>query len=233
MLNESLAPAALPGGLRIYAVGDVHGCEHRLGVLHQAIARDAAARPAARVVLVHIGDYVDRGPDSAGVIQRLMGASPVPGATMVNLRGNHEALLLAGQGPGATTDARWLWLANGGRAALDSYGIARDDGAIPEAHRAFIAGLPLTWRAGGYFFAHAGVRPGVALEAQDDHDLIWIREPFLSATADFGAVVVHGHTPRDAPEIRANRINIDTGAVYGGPLTCLVLEANRLGFFDA
>jgi len=235
MLNESLAPAALPPDLRVYAIGDVHGCDSRLGLLHQAIARDAAARPVPRIVLVHLGDYVDRGPDSAGVIRRLLGPSPVPGAEMVNLRGNHEELLLDGYGPQAVMEREWVWVANGGDKTLLSYGERPESGArdsIPGAHLDFMRALPLTWRAGGYLFVHAGVRPGVAIEAQDPHDLIWIREPFLRSTEDFGAVVVHGHTPRKAVEIRPNRINIDTGAVFGGPLTCLVLEGDRMGFFE-
>lgn len=236
MLNESLAPAALPPGLRVYAVGDVHGCDQRLGLLHGAIAEDAAARPTGRIVLLHLGDYVDRGPDSAGVIRRLLGPSPVRGAEIVNLRGNHEALMLEGYGPGAEMEAEWVWIANGGRQTLASYGEpvesrARD--SVPASHLDFMRSLRLCWRAGGYFFAHAGVRPGVALEAQDGHDLMWIRDPFLRSEADFGAVIVHGHTPRNRVEIRPNRINIDTGAVFGGPLTCLVLEGERMGFLEA
>lgn len=233
MLNESLAPAALPEGLRVYAVGDVHGCDDRLAALHALIARDATARPAAHIVLLHIGDYVDRGPDSAGVIRRVMGAPPVPGAEVVNLRGNHEALLLAGHGPRAAADDAWLWLRNGGRQTLRSYGAAEERGVIPAAHLDFLRGLPSSWRAGGYFFAHAGVRPGVTLDAQADDDLLWIREPFLSSQADHGAVVVHGHTPRDTVEVRRNRIGLDTAAVFGGVLTCLVLEADRMGFLSA
>ena len=236
MLNESLAPASLPPGLRVYAVGDVHGCDERLALLHRQIAQDVAQRPTGRVVLLHLGDYVDRGPDSAGVIRRLLGAPPVAGAEIVNLRGNHEALLLAGYGPGADMQAEWVWIANGGRTTLASYGEEVDSRArdsIPAEHLAFMQGLAPSWRAGGYFFAHAGVRPGVALEEQDPQDLLWIREPFLTSEDDFGAVVVHGHTPRRAVELRPNRINIDTGAVFGGPLTCLVLEADRMGFLEA
>jgi len=236
MLNESLAPASLPPGLRVYAVGDVHGCDERLALLHAQIAEDAALRPADRVVLIHLGDYVDRGPDSAGVIRRLLGEPPIPGAEVVNLRGNHEALLLAGYGPAAEPQAEWAWIANGGRTTLASYGEEADSRArdsIPADHLTFVQGLAPSWQAGGYFFAHAGVRPGVALPQQDPHDLMWIREPFLTSDADFGAVVVHGHTPRNAVELRPNRINIDTGAVFGGPLTCLVLEADRMGFLEA
>ncbi len=234
MINESLAPATLPPGLRVYAIGDVHGCDERLGRLHQLIAEDAARRPMPRIVIVHIGDYVDRGPDSAGVIARLLGPSPVPGAEVVNLRGNHEALLLAGYGEEAEPEARWVWHVNGGAAALRSYSAGGEsEGVIPEAHLAFMRALPLSWREGGYFFAHAGVRPGVALEAQTEQDLLWIRQPFLGSEESHGAVVVHGHTPVQAVELRANRIGIDTGAVFGGPLTCVVLEGERMGFLEA
>lgn len=233
MLNESLAPAALPEGLRVYAVGDVHGCDDRLAALHAQVAQDAAARPVARVVVLHIGDYVDRGPDSAGVVRRVMGPPPVPGAEVVTLRGNHEALLLAGHGPGAAPNDAWVWLRNGGQQTLRSYGVGQDGTIIPAAHLDFLRGLRSSWRAGGYFFAHAGVRPGVPLDAQADDDLLWIREPFLSSEADHGAVVVHGHTPRDTVEVRRNRIGIDTAAVFGGVLTCLVLEADRMGVLQA
>lgn len=236
MLNETLAPAVLPPGLRVYAVGDIHGCDERLAQLHARIAEDAAARPAEQVVLLHIGDYVDRGPDSAGVIRRLLGDSPVPGAEMVNLRGNHEALMLAGYGGGADAMSELNWLRNGGMQTLESYGATPEDGGrdrVPVAHLHFLHGLVMHWQAGGYFFAHAGVRPGIPLDEQDPHDLMWIREPFLASDADHGAVIVHGHTPRHAVEVLPNRINIDTGAVFGGPLTCLVLEADRMGFIEA
>jgi serine/threonine protein phosphatase 1 len=132
--------------------------------------------------------------------------------------------------------AEWVWLANGGRQTLASYGESVESRArdsIPAAHLDFMRGLRLSWRAGGYFFVHAGVQPGVGLEAQDEQDLLWIRAPFLGSEADHGAVVVHGHTPRAEAEIRRNRINIDTGAVFGGPLTCLVLEGDRMGFLQA
>lgn len=233
MLNESLAPAALPDGLRVYAIGDIHGCDDRLADLHAQVAADAAARPGPRIVLLHIGDYVDRGPDSAGVIERLLGPPPVPGATVVNLRGNHEELMLAGLAPGAAPDEVWIWIRNGGRQTIESYGGPQPGGMLPPAHLDFLGGLRPCWRAGGYFFAHAGIRPGVALDAQVEHDLLWIREPFLGSDDDHGAVVIHGHTPRDEVEIRPNRIGIDTGAVFGGPLSCLVLEADRMGLLQA
>lgn len=237
MVAESLSPGWLPAGIRVYAVGDVHGCDARLGALHAAIAADHAARPPARAVLVHLGDYVDRGPDSRAVLARLRGGTPLPGASVVNLVGNHEQLMLAALHRRATEEMIELWLDNGGVATLDSYGLAprapEEWGAIPEADRAFLRGLRPSFALGGYFFAHAGVRPEVPLDRQDPMDLAWIREPFLSHEGALPAVVVHGHTPARAPEVRPHRIGLDTGAVFGGKLTCAVLEADRVGFLQA
>jgi serine/threonine protein phosphatase 1 len=237
MIGESLAPGWLPAGLRVYAVGDPHGCLDRLRALHGAIAAHRAASPAAETVLVHLGDYVDRGEDSAGVLALLRAGSPLPGAAVVNLVGNHEQMMLAALHDGAREGVAGFWLDNGGAATLASYGADPLDpagwGVVPAEDLAFLRGLRPSFALGGYFFAHAGVRPEVPLEAQDRMDLAWIREPFLSWRGGLPAVVVHGHTPAPAPEVRAHRIGIDTGAVYGGPLTCLVLEADRLGFLQA
>jgi len=237
MVAESLSSAWLPDGVRVYAIGDVHGCEDKLAALHQAIAAHHAARPAGRAVIVHLGDYVDRGPDSRGVLARLRGAPPVPGAAVVNLVGNHEQLMLAALHPAATEEMVELWLENGAVATLDSYGLAprvpEEWGALPAEDRAFLRGLRPSFALGGYFFAHAGVRPDVPLDRQDPMDLAWIREPFLSHEGKLAAVVVHGHTPAKAPEVRAHRIGLDTGAVYGGKLTCGVFEGDRVGFLQA
>jgi serine/threonine protein phosphatase 1 len=237
MMKEALSPGSLPRGVRVYAVGDVHGCAERLEVLHARIAAHARARPAGRVVLVHLGDYVDRGPDSAGVLDLLLGPSPVPGAEVVNLVGNHEIMMLDAADPRSPPGAMPFWLENGGVETLASYGAGPDDRdplrAVPEAHLAFLRRCPLRWSAGDFLFVHAGVRPGVALDRQDPFDLIWIREPFLSYDGDLPLVVVHGHSPTGAPAIRPHRIGIDTGACFGGDLTCLVLEGGRLGFLTA
>jgi len=231
------APASLPPGRRIYAIGDVHGCARQLDALHTLVREDLASRPIASALLLHIGDFVDRGIDSAGVIARLIAGSPVPGTQMVNILGNHESTMieaLSGERASATD-----WLFAGGKAALESYGIDPETprgqwaALIPASHRDFLRGLPLIYREGGYAFVHAGVRPGVPLEAQARDDLLRSRQPFLYSEADFGAVIVHGHTPVTAPVVRHNRIAIDTGAVFGGKLTCLVLEADRLGFLTA
>ncbi|SDB66878.1 metallophosphoesterase family protein [Belnapia rosea] len=237
MPDFQAAPTTLPPGQRVYAIGDVHGCDDKLAILHAAIAEDLAARPAARPLLVHLGDYIDRGPDSAGVIARLVAGPPVPGLPMVNLLGNHERSMidaLAGE-RAAITD----WRFHGGREALTSWDIDPDSdpsgwaASIPAAHRRFVEGLALMHRVGGYLFVHAGIRPGLPLEAQSPDDLIRIRGGFLDSTADFGVVVVHGHTPTREPVLRRNRIGIDTGAAYGRELTCLVLEADRMAFFQA
>ncbi len=237
MIELSRAPASLPPGRRIYAIGDIHGCARQLANLHLAIARDLAARPAASSLLLHIGDYVDRGADSAGVIESLIDGCPIPGVQMINLLGNHESTMLealAGE-RAAGTD----WLFAGGRATLESYDIDPDGPRdmwprrIPQTHQAFLRGLTLMHREGGYAFVHAGVRPGIPLESQARDDLLRSRQPFLYSEADFGAVIVHGHTPVKAPVVRHNRIAIDTGAVFGGLLTCVVLEAGTLGFLTA
>jgi serine/threonine protein phosphatase 1 len=237
MITFTTAPGALPPGQRIYAIGDIHGCADRLRALHGIIARDLAARPVAAATLVHVGDYVDRGPDSAGVVEILANPS-LPMASVVNLMGNHEQMMLLAL---THADKRFAahWLENGGAAALASWGIEPSrrlsewaDG-VPAAHLAFLRGLKKTHRAGDFLFVHAGIRPGLPIAFQDPEDLLWMREPFLSWEGDLGAIVVHGHTPTKEPVVRPNRIGIDTGAVLGGPLTCAVLEADRLGFLHA
>ena len=238
MVEFKTAPATLPPDIRIYAIGDIHGCLEQLTRLHAAIAEDALARPCPDILVVHIGDYIDRGPDSAQVIAYLCGPNPVPGARIVNLMGNHEDMLLTALE--AESDAPATnWLDNGGREALASWRIPNKlpragwQERLPPADMDFLRGLQASHQEGPYFFAHAGIRPGVPLEDQVRHDLLWIREPFLSFKGDLGAIVVHGHTPARAPVVRANRIGIDTGAVYGGELTCVILEADQLGFLTA
>ena len=232
------APGHLPPGHRVYAIGDVHGCLDRLMRLHHAIADDLKDRPVAKTSLVHLGDYIDRGPDSAGVIGWLSSAPSPPGITeTVNLVGNHEELFLAAL-DSRSLEAVTVWNMNGGGASLASWGIGPDfdppewPARIPPEHIQFIRGLSLTYRTGTYLFVHAGVRPGVELTAQKREDLLWIRWPFLFSTEDLGAVIVHGHTPAARPEVRRNRIGIDTGAVLGGKLTCAVLEQALVGFIQ-
>lgn len=235
MIQLAPAPATLPPGQRVYAVGDVHGCFERLVEMHEQIAADLAERPIEHAVLVHLGDYVDRGMESAQVVEWLMAGPPVPVAQVINLMGNHEQMMLSAI---AQTDpeAGELWLRNGGADSLMSWGVqrtvAQQDWAsrIPVAHLVFLRDLSLYHLLAPYLFVHAGVRPGVPLMQQARQDLLWIREPFLSSKQDHGMVVVHGHSPRREPYVGKNRIGIDTGAVIGGALTCVVLEAETLGF---
>lgn len=232
------------GPERVYAIGDIHG---RLGLLKAAHARieaDLAVDPVGAHAIVHVGDYVDRGPDSAGVLAHLV-AGEAAGAPWINLLGNHDRMffryLVAPGGRDEKLHPEFWWLHErvGGLDTLRSYGVTLPEGAtqargdaihrearaaVPALHFAFLAGLRRFWRWRGWFFAHAGVRPGVPLDAQEENDLIWIREPFLSSEADHGATIVHGHTPVERIEDRGNRIAIDTGAGYGGPLSCLVID---------
>ena len=234
MVDLTLAPASLRPGLRIYAIGDVHGCLDRLVALHWAISADLATRPVSESLLVHLGDYVDRGPDSAGVLSLLTGSIAAPVSRRIELGGNHEAMMLATLSGDARTAESWLM--NGGTETLESYGISPETPIkrwadhIPVAHRQWIGTRPLTHAEDGYLFVHAGIRPSRSVFKQTADDLLWIREPFLSSQDRHPFVVVHGHTPASAPEVRPNRIGIDTGAVMGGALTCLILEEDRLGF---
>lgn len=217
----------------VYAVGDVHGCANLLDELIDRIELDRDARPAAQVLEIYLGDYIDRGPDSAGVVRRLRARADE--RKIVCLMGNHEAMLL--DALNGSLDASH-WLGNGGDATLASYGLrptlfgssaASPFGSFPAADLAFLHSLRLTHRRGPYFFVHAGVRPGVALDQQDPQDLVWIRDDFLDYDGPLGAVVVHGHTPSRTPEFRPNRINIDTGAVFTGRLTCLRIDRDGAG----
>lgn len=241
--REQAPPARLRPGRRVYAVGDVHGHLDRLQELHEAIRRDLAARPAADPCLLHIGDYIDRGPDSAGVVALLAAGPPLPGVPTVNLGGNHEWMMLQALDRGGEDAAHWRDR-SGGAAALRSWGVPAKappeewGRLIPAAHLRFLRGLGGHWTRDGYLFVHAGVRPGVRLEDQVDEDLLWIREPFLDWPGALlpeapGQVVVHGHTPRPHPVVRRNRIGIDTGAGKGGPLTAAVLEGADVRFLQA
>ena len=218
---------------RLYAIGDIHG---RLDLLDRAIAaihRDVEQHgPGA--LTVTLGDYIDRGPASRGVLDRLI-ENPFP-TPYIALKGNHEALLESFLADPAVGQH---WRRLGGLETLHSYGVPvsalmvekdyaetadllRD--AMPAEHATFLQSLKTSHSHGKYFLCHAGVRPGVPLEQQSDEDLLWIRDEFLNSTMDFGKIVVHGHTPVEAPEVLPNRINIDTGAFATGQLTCVALE---------
>ena len=235
MIDETLAPATLASGIRIYAIGDVHGCDDRLAAMHAAILDDLAHRSIQHPLILHLGDYIDRGPAAAAVLARI--ARPIPGVTVANLIGNHEDMLLQALQSG-DRGAVQHWLANGGGETLASWGLSwRDppavwEAAIPPTQLGLLHSLAVAHQVGGYVFVHAGLRPGVPLTSQTRTDMLWIREPFLSFTAALPAVAVHGHTPAPHPELRRHRIGVDTGCVLGGALTCAVLEANRVGFLQ-
>ena len=231
-----MEPTVVPADTVVYAIGDIHGCPDLLDTLHGRILDHAAALGVSRKVVVYLGDYVDRGQDSRGVIDMLI-KGPLPGFESVFLKGNHEDAMLkflsdSSIGPG--------WMGFGGDMTLLSYGVdpqslpaAQTDGLafmqgqlvknLPTSHKQFLENLVLSHSEGDYFFAHAGVRPGVPLDGQRPEDLIWIRDAFLECAQPFGKVVVHGHSIRLEPEFRRNRIGIDTGAVFTGVLTCLAL----------
>lgn len=229
--------ADLTEGKRIYAVGDIHGRRDLLTGMVARIRADLAARPHPHPLLVFLGDYVDRGPDSRGVIETLIGLrdGDLPTAFLL---GNHDRYVQAYLDDPDWYDLTFHWLADnlGGGRTLASYGVEGADPARPAAtrdpfgaafpaeHRAFLDAAALWVRVGGYVFAHAGIRPGVPLAEQDIEDLIWIREPFLGSNDDFGFKVVHGHTIAKAVEHHPNRIAVDTGAFRTGILSCVVLE---------
>lgn len=218
---------SLPDGLRVYAVGDIHGRYDLLQALAARIRADMVESRPRSSAEIYVGDYIDRGPQSREVVEWLLETPPLT-ERRICLRGNHEVMLLD-----ALTDPVALhhWLRNGAGATLASYGLAASEvRALPPKHLDFFENLELTASIGSYLFVHAGLRPGLALAAQDEEDLVWIREPFLSSEVDHGLIVVHGHTPVDAPDARPNRINIDTGAVFSGNLTCLVLEGTSRRF---
>jgi serine/threonine protein phosphatase 1 len=244
MARPRRAPRAVPEDTRVYAIGDVHGRVDLLNDLHGRIVEDARQNPRPRRVVVYVGDYVDRGLQSRGVIDTLI-EQPLDGFEAVHLKGNHEAMMLqfladprAGSG----------WLEIGGNATLLSYGVKPKEEQsllkrlaeaqeqlqrnLPPAHRTFLEGLKLHHTEGDFLFVHAGLKPRVALEAQRERDLLWIRDDFLDSSFDHGKTVVHGHSISWEPEVKDNRINVDTGAFASGVLTCLVLDGPDVAFLQ-
>jgi serine/threonine protein phosphatase 1 len=203
----------------IYAIGDIHGCLDKIRELVAHCEQHAAGRP---MKFIFLGDYIDRGPQSSGVISYLIDLKSRLGQRVVTLKGNHEAIALSvidGISPPR------LWFAQGGVSTLESYGNVPPE-ELPRAHVDWMRALPLSHDDGRRFFVHAGVDPEKPLAAQDDSAMLWIREPFLSDDRDYGRLIVHGHTPLPAgvPDLRGNRLNLDTGAVFGGPLTAAVFD---------
>ncbi len=234
LLNE----ARTPEGLRLYAIGDVHGCLDKLVTIHEWIAADLDDQRPPDWRVVHVGDYVDRGPDSRGVVDYLIELT-ANDPRQICLMGNHDQMFaesIAGS-PRYVS----IWMEHGGVETLASYGLTRDamerkifdgvgfDDEIPPRHIEFLLGLCHYVHYGDYFFAHAGIDPDHPLADQEPRDLMWIRDPFLRDERDHGAVVIHGHTPVSKLDIRLNRIGIDTAAVFGGSLSCIVLDGKMKG----
>ena len=228
--------------MHIYAIGDIHGHLGLLQVAHDLIADDMAKHGAGPVI--HVGDLVDRGPDSRGVVDYLM-QGQARGQDWTVLKGNLDRMFARflhdpfEPEPGLRADLGWLHPKLGGPSTLASYGVekaadrpvarvhAEALDAVPQAHLDYLNGLPVLHRLGETAFVHAGIRPGVALDQQTETDLIWIREPFLSEPASFGPLIVHGHTAIDHATQYGNRLNLDSGAAYGGPLSAVVIEGRE------
>ena len=242
----ALAKPRIPAGFRVYAIGDIHGRDDLLERLHTRMAADMQQAPEAYRVLVYLGDYIDRGPDSRKVVERVLSFRPER-TERVFLKGNHEAAMLSVL-QGDLSGVR-DWMNYGGQATLASYGLQMNAqtiadrrqleglqqkllATIPEQHRHFYTALLPSFGIGDYLFVHAGVNPAVPLEQQGEEDLLWIREPFLQCRHYLGKIVVHGHTISPAPEERLHRIGIDTGAYATGRLTAVVLSGDQRLFLQ-
>jgi len=228
---------------RAYAIGDIHGHLDKLATAHRLIAADRAATGDHDAPVIHLGDLVDRGPESAEVVEYLS-LGPARGGPWITILGNHDRMFArfvteaTAQDAAMKADYDWLHPKIGGLATLDSYGVApapdlatlhrQAQARVPASHRAFLAGLPLSFAFGPLFFAHAGIRPGVPLDQQAEDDLLWIRNPFLTDPRDHGALVIHGHTAVHAPEHHGNRVNLDTGAGFGRALSVAVFEGREV-----
>ena len=228
--------------MHIYAIGDIHGHLGLLQAAHELIADDIARHGAGPVV--HVGDLVDRGPDSRGVIDFLL-TGIAGGSDWVVLKGNHDRMFARflrdpwEPEPGLRAELSWLHPRLGGPDTLRSYGVANAGdrpvakvhaealAAVPQAHVDFLATRPSLCPLGDCAFVHAGIRPGIALDQQVETDLVWIREPFLSEATSHGPLIVHGHTAIDAATHYGNRLNLDSGAAYGGPLSAVVIEGRE------
>lgn len=241
---RDIVDPAMPEDHRLYAIGDIHGRYDLLRMIARRISADAEQGHEQTRSVVFLGDYVDRGPASRQVINFLL-SDPFPGFETIFLRGNHEDFILKLLN-GAAINISRAWLNCGGTEMMKSYGARHADLArawhsarearamvedlMPRDHLDFLQNLQLTHTVGDYFFAHAGVRPGVPLEEQGPEDLMWIRGSFLHSDAAHGKIIVHGHTVTAAPQRRRNRIGIDTGAFRSGILTCLALHGTRQRF---
>jgi serine/threonine protein phosphatase 1 len=240
--KEQTRMPSVPAGQRVYAVGDIHGCLELFDRLIAAIEEDDAAAAPATTTVILLGDLVDRGPDSAGVLRRARAWQQTRNVRI--LLGNHEEMFVKSFD---SEDMMRHFMRHGGRQTVLSFGVRPKDlsaATIPEAQQlmrevvpaseiAFIETFEDMIRLGDYLFVHAGVDPDAPLDAQREQDLRWIREPFLSHSEPLELVVVHGHTISEQPQQTANRIGIDTGAYASGRLTALVLEGSRRRFIEA
>jgi serine/threonine protein phosphatase 1 len=216
--------------MRTYALSDIHGCLDKLAALVARCRHDGG--DAAKFVF--LGDYIDRGPDSRGVLEFVIGLQARTPSQIICLCGNHEDLALNAIDDASQID-QWL-VHNGGDKALASYGVASPS-EVPADHVAWLRGLKTHHDDGRRFFVHAGIDPARPLDRQHRHDLLWMREPFLSDPRNYGRFIVHGHTPLRGgqPDLRVNRVNIDTAAVLGGPLTAAVFDDSKappIGFLQ-
>jgi serine/threonine protein phosphatase 1 len=236
--------ASIPEGVRIYAIGDVHGCSSLLEQLLALIEAHITAFPSRRAILVFLGDYIDRGPASSQVIDQLLVLRKHK--DVIFLKGNHESYLVEFLRTPAILPK---WFQIGGLDTLRSYGIAPGSHFDPKeqellasalslalnqcGHFEFLDNLKVSFVCQDFFFVHAGVRPGIPLDRQSEEDLLWIRDDFLHFEGDLGKIVVHGHTPVLRPDVCSNRINIDTGAYATGRLTCLIIERDQMKFISS
>ncbi|MEP3300248.1 MAG: metallophosphoesterase family protein [Pseudoruegeria sp.] len=236
--------------MRIYAIGDIHGQLNMLKSAHAMIEADRLRCNDSDALIVHLGDLIDRGPDSRGVIEYLM-AGLDAGENWIVIKGNHDRYLTRFYRNGTVTDPRtragltWLDPRLGGEATLASYGVdaSEDDDladvrsdmlkAVPETHVAFIEALPCFYETDDLIMVHAGIVPGRPMDQQVENDLIWIREGFLDDNTDHGKLVVHGHTALDTPEHFGNRVDLDSGAGYFRPITAAVFEGRDCSVLSA
>jgi serine/threonine protein phosphatase 1 len=207
-----------------YTIGDIHGHLDKLTEFVRRCNDDGAGHSMR---FVFLGDYVDRGPDSRGVVQFLIDLQRSHDGRDVFLKGNHEDMMVTAADRDLFEDR---WLDNGGIQTLESYGLT-SAAEISDDHIHWLRQLPIFFDDGKRFFVHAGVNPDRPLDHQDEFDLLWIRKPFLTSEKEMGRLIVHGHTPLTSgqPDLRANRLNLDTGAFLGGPLTAAVFEADDIG----
>lgn len=241
--EERAAQFFLPEGERLYAIGDIHGRSDLLDQLIARIENDDMSRGSACTSWVFLGDFIDRGVDSAGVIDRLIAfAASHPRAFF--LMGNHEEVLL--RAANGDTRAASLFNRIGGRETMLSYGVdphTYDEAtlgmlctliatSVPAAHIDFMGDLRPFHESGDYLFVHAGIRPKVALQEQKGSDLRWIREDFLNYNDDYGRMVIHGHSITSAVDVQRNRIGIDTGAYVSGRLTAVGLQCDEHWFLS-